>query len=78
MVRARGLALLSIAGNIVVSWSWFGVNELGIGLHAYGQTEGRLFALSMACLFFMAVIGAGLTPTRHWWSAGVRPSNNAV
>lgn len=74
MVRARGLALLSIAGNIVVSWSWFGVNELGIGLHAYGQTEGRLFALSMACLFFMAVIGAGLTPTRYWWSTGVRPN----
>ncbi len=74
MVKARGLALLSIAGNIVVSWSWFGVNELGIGLHAYGQTEGRLFALSMSCLFFLAVIGVGLVPTRSWWSEGARPA----
>lgn len=71
MVKARGLALLSIAGNIIVSWSWFGVNELGIGLHAYGQTEGRLFALSMTALFFLAVIGVGLIPTRLWWSEGV-------
>ncbi len=75
MVKARGLALLAVAGNIVVSWSWFGVNELGIGLHAYGQTEGRLFALSMACLFFLGVIGTGMTPLRYWWSAGVRPTN---
>ncbi|MDP1796892.1 MAG: cytochrome c biogenesis protein CcsA [Planctomycetaceae bacterium] len=75
MVKARGLALLTIAGNIVVSWSWFGVNELGIGLHAYGQTEGRLFALSMSCLFFLAVIGVGLVPTRSWWSEGARPSS---
>ncbi len=74
MVKARGLALLTIAGNIVVSWSWFGVNELGIGLHAYGQTEGRLFALSMSGLFFLAVIGVGLIPTRLWWSEGTRPA----
>ncbi|HEX2473629.1 MAG TPA: cytochrome c biogenesis protein CcsA, partial [Lacipirellulaceae bacterium] len=30
MVKDRGLALLSIGGNIVVGWSYFGVNELGI------------------------------------------------
>ena len=45
MVRDRGLAVLAVAGNIVTAWSWFGVNELGVGLHSYGFTEGVLLAL---------------------------------
>jgi ABC-type transport system involved in cytochrome c biogenesis permease subunit len=36
IVKDRGLAALAVAGNIVTSWSWFGVNELGVGLHSYG------------------------------------------
>ena len=42
MVKERGLAMLAVVGNIVTSWSWFGVNELGVGLHSYGFTEGVL------------------------------------
>ena len=42
MVKERGLAALAVVGNIVTSWSWFGVNELGVGLHSYGFTEGVL------------------------------------
>ena len=33
---------------IVTTWSWFGVNELGVGLHSYGFTEGVLPALALA------------------------------
>ncbi|HVU22834.1 MAG TPA: cytochrome c biogenesis protein CcsA, partial [Opitutus sp.] len=36
LVKARGLMVLAIFGNIVTSWSWFGVNMLGVGLHSYG------------------------------------------
>ena len=36
MVKERGLAVLAVVGNIIVSWSWFGVNALSVGLHAYG------------------------------------------
>ncbi len=36
MVKGRGFSLLAIGGTIVTAWSWFGTNELGIGLHAYG------------------------------------------
>ena len=36
LVRERGLMVMAIFGNIVTSWSWFGVNMLGIGLHSYG------------------------------------------
>jgi ABC-type transport system involved in cytochrome c biogenesis permease subunit len=47
MVAARGFSLLAIGGNIVTAWSWFGTNELGIGLHSYGFTEGVLYYLSL-------------------------------
>ena len=35
-VRQRGLMIMAIFGNIVTSFSWFGVNMLGVGLHSYG------------------------------------------
>ena len=63
MVGDRGLAMLSVGGNIVTSWSWFGVNELGVGLHAYGFTEGVLLALSLTMLAHLLVIASGFLPT---------------
>jgi ABC-type transport system involved in cytochrome c biogenesis permease subunit len=68
MVGDRGLAILAIGGNIVTGWSWFGVNELGIGLHSYGFTEGVLLALGLFVLSQLGVIFAGCVPTRFWWS----------
>ena len=68
MVGDRGLAVLAIGGNIVTSWSWFGVNELGIGLHSYGFTEGVILALGCFVLSQLAVMGAGMIPTQLWWS----------
>lgn len=47
MVAARGFATLAIGGNVVTAWSWFGTNELGIGLHSYGFTSGVLMWLSL-------------------------------
>ena len=35
-IRQRGLMIMAIFGNIVTSFSWFGVNMLGVGLHSYG------------------------------------------
>jgi ABC-type transport system involved in cytochrome c biogenesis permease subunit len=60
MIGGRGLAMLAIGGNIVTGWSWFGVNELGVGLHSYGFTEGVLFNLSLFILSQLAVIVLGL------------------
>jgi ABC-type transport system involved in cytochrome c biogenesis permease subunit len=45
LIRERGLMSLCIVGNIITAWSWFGTNELGIGLHSYGFTEGVVPAL---------------------------------
>jgi ABC-type transport system involved in cytochrome c biogenesis permease subunit len=68
LVRERGLAVLCVFGNVVVSWSWFGVNNLGKGLHAYGFTEGRAFWLLLFVLSQMLVVGAGMLPRKFWRS----------
>jgi ABC-type Na+ efflux pump permease subunit len=60
MIKARGLAVLSVGGNIVTAWSWFGVNELGVGLHSYGFTEGVLLALGLFFLSQFLIIGLGI------------------
>ncbi|HUQ71300.1 MAG TPA: cytochrome c biogenesis protein CcsA [Planctomycetaceae bacterium] len=69
MVKERGLALLAVLGNIAVSWSWFGVNELGIGLHAYGFREGMVQLLAGIFAVSLATVAVGLIPKKHWWSA---------
>lgn len=42
LLTHRSLAVLAVFGNVVTAWSWFGVNLMGVGLHSYGFTEGRL------------------------------------
>jgi len=58
MVRARGIAMLAVAGNIVTAWSWFGTNMLGIGLHAYGFMDSAVFWLGAFVLLQLVLIGA--------------------
>ena len=69
MVKERGMALLAIGGNLATSWSWFGVNQLGIGLHTYGFTEGVLATLFYFALFHLVIIGMGLIPVKYWLSS---------
>jgi ABC-type transport system involved in cytochrome c biogenesis permease subunit len=73
MVKDRGLAVLAIGGNIVTAWSWFGVNELGVGLHSYGFTEGVLRTLGLFVLSQVALIAIGLIPRANWWSSHRTP-----
>jgi ABC-type transport system involved in cytochrome c biogenesis permease subunit len=68
LVGQRGLAVLAIVGNIVTAWSWFGVNELGVGLHSYGFTDGVLMILGLFVASQLLIIALGLTPERRWWS----------
>jgi ABC-type transport system involved in cytochrome c biogenesis permease subunit len=78
MIKERGLAVLAIAGNIFTSWSMFAVNELGVGLHSYGFTEGVMFWLSWFWLSQLVLIIVGSLPKSWWWSfsqnAGERPA----
>jgi len=68
MARDRGVAILSVLGNIVVTWSFFGVNELGVGLHTYGFTEGRLMWIGMFAGLHILIAAIGCLPKAYWWS----------
>jgi cytochrome c-type biogenesis protein CcsB len=60
MAGARGMAMLAVIGNIVTAWSWFGVNQLGVGLHSYGFTSGIMMWLSIFWASQLAFIALGL------------------
>ena len=68
MVRERGFAVLAVLGNIVVSWSWFGVNQLGVGLHSYGFTSGVTVSLIVFAFSQLAIAGCALFPPELWRS----------
>ncbi|MDC0308572.1 cytochrome c biogenesis protein CcsA, partial [Planctomycetaceae bacterium] len=69
LVKDRGLACLAMGGNMATAWSWFGVNELGVGLHSYGFTDGVLLALGTFYIVQLTIIAiAASVPLKHWWS----------
>ena len=59
-------SILTIAGNVVVSWSYFGTNLLGVGLHAYGFNNTLARGLVIFWLVQLAFIVVGLLPIRFW------------
>jgi ABC-type transport system involved in cytochrome c biogenesis permease subunit len=78
LVRERGLMNLAVVGNIVTSWSYFGVNMLGIGLHSYGFMDQAFWYLMAFVALNVGVIGLGLVPQHYWRSfrslAGTPPA----
>ena len=68
LVRERGLMNLAVFGNIVTSFSWFGVNMLGIGLHSYGFTDAAFKWLILFIVSQVAIILLGLLPQKLWRS----------
>ena len=70
MVKHRGIAVLSVLGIIVTSWSWFGTNFLGVGLHAYGGAKAdAMLALILFDLVIASIAGLGaFLPLEMWQS----------
>ncbi len=52
-IREHGLHILAVVNGMIVAFSWWGVNLLGVGLHSYGFTDGILITL----LLFYAIEG---------------------
>lgn len=56
-IKEIGMHVCCTVLGMIVAFSWFGVNNLGVGLHAYGFTDGLWFWLSaywgMQCLFLL-------------------------
>ena len=72
MIRERGLINCAVFGNVVTSWSWFGVNMLGIGLHSYGFTEAAFRWLMLFVASQIGFIALGLLPKSLWKSSAAR------
>ena len=60
LARDRGIACLAIFGGIVTSWSWFGTNMLGVGLHSYGFMESALMWLLAFVISQIVLIAAAM------------------
>ena len=69
MVLSRGFAVMAVVGNIVTAWSWFGVNQLSVGLHSYGFTQSATFWLMVFVLTQLTVVLLGLIPLSRWRSS---------
>lgn len=66
IIKERGMSLLAIIAGMITVWSYFGTNQLGVGLHAYGFNN----TLALGCAIFwmsqMGVMAFGLLPLSCW------------
>ncbi|HEX2861689.1 MAG TPA: cytochrome c biogenesis protein CcsA [Lacunisphaera sp.] len=68
LVKQRGLMCLAIFGNIITSWSWFGTNMLGVGLHSYGFMDAAFYWLTAFVVSQLVIIALAQIPPRRWRS----------
>ena len=68
LAQRRGVMLLAVFGNVVTSWSWFGTNMLGVGLHSYGFMDSALFWLLVFVVSQLVIIAIGNLPLQYWRS----------
>jgi ABC-type transport system involved in cytochrome c biogenesis permease subunit len=73
IVKQRGVAVLAVMGNMVTAWSWFGTNQLGVGLHAYGFNNTLAQGLLVYWITMGGFVILGLLPPKMWWSLNVPP-----
>lgn len=77
MIRERGLIVMALFGNIVTSFSWFGVNMLGVGLHSYGFMEKALPWLAAFITSQLALMIIAQLPPSKWKSFSHATSPNS-
>ncbi len=65
-VRERGTMVMAIFGNMITAASWFGVNLLGVGLHAYGFTDSGFMYLVSFWITQVVFMGLCFAPARFW------------
>ena len=67
-IRERGFMQMTIVGNMITAWSFFGTNLLGVGLHNYGFTKSGAYWLFAFMATQVIVMLIGAIPLRHWRS----------
>ncbi len=74
LVKQRGLMCLAIFGNVITSWSWFGTNMLGVGLHSYGFMDAAFWWLIAFVASQLALIALAQLPLAKWKSFQPKPA----
>lgn len=81
-IRDYGLCVLATLGGLVIAFSWWGVNLLGVGLHSYGFTSGILQILVgfnvLELLIVLVSVGWWLGQRANGIAAGVTPKTEPV
>jgi ABC-type transport system involved in cytochrome c biogenesis permease subunit len=67
-IRERGMMVLALFGNVITSFSWFGVNMLGVGLHSYGFMNKAVPWLAGFMISQLILMGLALLPEECWRS----------
>lgn len=78
-IKETGLHVLSVLMGAVTLFSWFGVNQLGVGLHSYGFTDGIWRALLISWSIQACFMLLGIS---HWvydkWFSGAAAAGAPV
>lgn len=67
-IRQRGLMIMALFGNVITSFSWFGVNMLGVGLHSYGFMNKAVPWLAGFMISQLVLMGFASLPLPKWRS----------
>jgi ABC-type transport system involved in cytochrome c biogenesis permease subunit len=67
-IKETGLHVLSVLMGMITLFSWFGVNQLGVGLHSYGFTDGiwRALLISWGIQAVFMLLGIGQWAVEKW------------
>jgi len=67
-IRQRGLMIMALFGNVITSFSWFGVNMLGVGLHSYGFMNKAVPWLAAFMISQLVLMAFAAMPPARWRS----------
>jgi ABC-type transport system involved in cytochrome c biogenesis permease subunit len=68
ILKDRGLMNMAVFGSIITSYSFFGVNMLGVGLHTYGFMDAAFKWLMAFIALHLLIIACGTLPKQYWRS----------
>ncbi len=77
-IREAGLHCCNLVLGMIVIFSWFAVNQLGVGLHAYGFTDGTWPKIHAFWASQLLLIGYGLWCSRKDRNRGKAASQPAI
>jgi ABC-type transport system involved in cytochrome c biogenesis permease subunit len=74
LVKDRGIAVLALVGAMIATWSWFGTNQLGVGLHAYGFSNKLALGCERTWVALSVMVVVGLIPWPAIWKSKTAPT----